>query len=125
DDRPHPQGHQPDGAEHPLELVLARRLGHQHLERFLRQKLVPGHTRFPEKSPLYLPHTPAPYRLSRINVTGPSLTNSTCIMAPNRPVAVGTPWARTASTNASYSGTAISGGAAPMKLGRRPFWASP
>jgi len=31
---------------------------------------------------------PLCYLLSRINVTGPSLTSSTCIMAPNRPVAV-------------------------------------
>src|SRR5205823_11299496 len=63
--------------------------------------------------------------LSRRRVTGPSLTSSTCIMAPKRPVAVGTPWARTAVTNASYSGTAISGGAASTKLGRRPLRQSP
>ncbi len=39
--------------------------------------------------------------LSRISVTGPSLTNSTCISAPKRPVAVGTPRALMAFTKAS------------------------
>ena len=34
--------------------------------------------------------------LSTIKVTGPSLTSSTFIMAPKRPVATGMPWARTA-----------------------------
>jgi hypothetical protein len=46
-------------------------------------------------------HQRAAYLPSMISVTGPSLTNSTCIMAPNRPVATATPWARTASRNAS------------------------
>src|SRR5438876_229532 len=41
--------------------------------------------------------------LSRMSVTGPSFVNSTCIIAPKRPVAVGTPSAFTPLMNASYS----------------------
>src|SRR5207247_8373225 len=59
--------------------------------------------------------------LSTINVTGPSLTRSTCISAPKRPVAVGIPSALVALINASYSGTAISGRAASTKDGPRPL----
>src|SRR5437879_1639650 len=55
---------------------------------------------------------PQGYLLSTISVTGPSFTSSTCIIAPKRPEAVRTPRARTALRNSSYSGTAISGGAA-------------
>src|SRR5438552_1004112 len=66
---------------------------------------------------------------SRIRVTGPSFTSSTPIMAPNSPVATCTPLPAPRSfrsaTNRSYSGTASSGGAASMKLGRRPFCTSP
>src|SRR5207248_596922 len=66
---------------------------------------------------------------SRIRVTGPSFTSSTSIMAPNSPVATCTPLPAPRSfrsaTNRSYSGTASSGGAASMKLGRRPFCTSP
>src|SRR5438094_8105104 len=66
---------------------------------------------------------------SRIRVTGPSFTSSTSIIAPNSPVATCTPLAAPRSlisaTNRSYSGTASSGGAASMKLGRRPLVTSP
>jgi hypothetical protein len=48
-----------------------------------------------------VPFFRASYLLSTISVTGPLLANSTRIIAPNRPVAVSTPRARTASTNAS------------------------
>ena len=40
--------------------------------------------------------------------------------APKRPVCVGTPSSRSASANASTSGSASSGRAAAVKLGRRP-----
>src|SRR6266699_747686 len=66
---------------------------------------------------------------SRISVTGPSFTSSTSIIAPNSPVATCTPLPAPRSlrraTNCSYNGTASSGGAASMKLGRRPFCTSP
>src|SRR5256885_3725072 len=66
---------------------------------------------------------------SRINVTGPSFTSSTSIIAPNSPVATCTPLpaprSRISATNRSYSGMASSGAAASTKLGRRPFVASP
>src|SRR6266446_5165200 len=68
-----------------------------------------------------LPH----YLLSRISVTGPSLIRETCIMAPNRPVAVGIPCALMALMNSSYRGMAVSGAAASIKLGRRPLLQSP
>jgi hypothetical protein len=55
---------------------------------------------------------------------GPSLTDSTRIMARKRPVSTRTPAARSASQNRSYSGSASSGGAAASKAGRRPLRAS-
>src|SRR5690606_8097984 len=64
-------------------------------------------------------------RLSRIRVTGPSLVKETCIIAPNTPVSTVTPWLRSSSLNRSYSPDAISGAAAAVKLGRRPFRQSP
>src|SRR5205085_573270 len=100
------QGHRPQGALQP---VVASHLGQQHLQILLGKQLV--HAR----------SLPAVEGLSRISVTGPSFTSSTCIMAPKRPVATGRPSARSASTNASYSGTATAGAAAPTKLGRRPL----
>src|SRR5437667_894663 len=66
---------------------------------------------------------------SRIRVTGPSFTSSTSIIAPNSPVSTRVPLPAPRSlrreTNRSYNGTASSGGAASMKLGRRPFCTSP
>src|SRR5437660_426789 len=66
---------------------------------------------------------------SRISVTGPSLTSSTSIMAPNSPVAtvipLPAPRSLSKATKCSYRGMAASGGAAPIKEGRRPFDASP
>src|SRR5690606_38571373 len=64
-------------------------------------------------------------RLSRIRVTGPSLVKDTCIIAPNMPVSTFTPWLRSSSLNRSYNLDAISGAAAAVKLGRRPFRQSP
>ncbi len=46
---------------------------------------------------------------SRITVTGPSLTSSTSIIAPKRPIATLTPSLRSASANASTMGAADSG----------------
>ena len=40
-------------------------------------------------------------------VTGPSLTISTCMWAPNSPVWVGTPWARSKAAKRSHSGWAM------------------
>jgi hypothetical protein len=54
-------------------------------------------------------------------VTGPSLTSSTSIRAPKTPAATWTPSCRSSSENASYSGSASSGGAASVKLGLFPF----
>ena len=53
-----------------------------------------------------------------IIVTGPALTSSRSIVAPNSPVST-RPGARSfrRATNRSYRGTATSGGAAPTKLG--------
>src|SRR5438105_9903804 len=66
---------------------------------------------------------------SRISVTGPSFTSSTSIMAPNSPVSTRVPLpaprSLSSATNRSYKGIATSGGAASMKLGRRPLLASP
>ncbi len=59
------------------------------------------------------------------SVTGPSLTRSTSIMAPNSPVSTGVPVSRRRATNRSYSGIAVSGRAASMNDGRRPREASP
>src|SRR2546430_7211896 len=89
-----------------------------------------------ERQPQHLEQLAAPRRpageddhLSRIKVTGPSFTSSTSIMAPNSPVStrvpVPAPRSRSSATNRSYSGIATSGGAASMKLGRRPLPASP
>ena len=57
---------------------------------------------------------------STISVTGPSLTSSTSIVAPNTPR-----WAPSRSQTFPQSGSASSGGAAPVKLGRLPFFVSP
>ncbi len=54
-----------------------------------------------------------PYsRVSSTNVTGPSFTSSTAILAPKLPVCVGTPTSRIAPANASTSGSGGSGAAA-------------
>jgi hypothetical protein len=66
----------------------------------------------------------AHYRSSH-NVTGPSFTRSTSIIAPNSPVSTGVPPARSNVMNRSYNGMACSGRAASMNDGRRPFDASP
>src|SRR5690606_20422512 len=58
---------------------------------------------------------------SRIRVTGPSLTSSTAMCAPNRPVATSTPRSRSRATTASTSGSATGPGAAPFHDGRRPL----
>src|SRR5204863_2783270 len=63
------------------------------------------------------------------SVTGPSFTSSTSIIAPNSPVSMTVPLPAPRSfrsaTNRSYKGIATSGGAASMKLGRRPLLESP
>ncbi len=68
-----------------------------------------------DRAPLATAPRGASYRGSRStqSVTGPSLTDSTAIVAPNTPVSTG-PSIRSASAaaNASYSGSATSGGAA-------------
>src|SRR3989442_14461906 len=74
-----------------------------------------------------LPALTPRYRSSS-SVTGPSLTSSTSIIVPNSPVSTGIlppDFPRSSATNFSYSGIARFGGAAPMKLGRRPLLASP
>ena len=58
---------------------------------------------------------------SMMKVTGPSLASSTSIMAPNSPVATGIPWCFSSWTKRSIMARACSGGAARVKLGRRPF----
>lgn len=58
-------------------------------------------------------------------VTGPSFIMVTCISAPNSPVWQFMPLAFIFSIAFSYSGTAISGLAASVKLGLFPFLASP
>src|SRR5262249_51100231 len=68
--------------------MLPSHLVQQYLQRFLRKQLI-RHM------------DPASYLLSTISVTGPSLTSSTCIIAPKRPVAVWIPCARTPATNSS------------------------
>ncbi len=55
------------------------------------------------------------------SVIGPSLTSSTCILAPNRPVATSAPSAASSSTMASTSGSAMCAGAAAFHDGRRPL----
>src|SRR6266540_3151484 len=63
---------------------------------------------------------------SKSSVTGPSFTSSTSIIAPN---STATPLAaarsRSEVKNRSYKAAATSGGAASVKLGRRPLRASP
>ena len=59
--------------------------------------------------------------LSRMMVTGPSLTSSTSIAAPNSPWRTGTPRASRAVPNSCTNGSATAGAAAPVKLGRRPL----
>ena len=54
-------------------------------------------------------------------VTGPSFASSTSMLAPNDPVSTSIPSAQSASQEASYSGSAWSGGAAPVTLGGSPF----
>ena len=53
-------------------------------------------------------------------MNGPSFTDSTSMAAPNTPVATVAPRARNASTTASTSGRARSGGAAADHDGLRP-----
>ena len=55
-------------------------------------------------------------------MTGPSLTNETCISAPKTPVLIGVEWGRANSERKdSYNGMAISGFTERIKLGRFPF----
>lgn len=58
---------------------------------------------------------------SSTTVTGPSLTSSSSIFAPNTPVFTAEPRARNSAQKRSLRGSASSGGAAPAKLGRFPF----
>ena len=59
--------------------------------------------------------------VSTTRVTGPSFTSDTRIAAPKRPVSTRpTPARRNEAANASTSGLASSGGAAPVNEGRRP-----
>src|SRR5205085_4867774 len=62
---------------------------------------------------------------SSINVTGPSLTSSTCISARKRPVSTLPPSSLSALTNSETSGSASSGRAAAIHDGRRPRLVSP
>ncbi len=62
---------------------------------------------------------------SSSTVTGPSLTRATCISVRNRPVATVAPSRRSSATTASTSGSACSGRAAAIQLGRRPLVVSP
>src|SRR5262245_2947629 len=63
--------------------------------------------------------------LSTSTVTGPSLTNSTCIIAWNSPVATTRPAERNSLTTPSYVARAMSGEAASSNDGRRPLRMSP
>src|SRR5262245_50465086 len=65
--------------------------------------------------------TSAGPQASRTIVTGPSLTSSTSIRAPKRPVSTPTPRSRRDSTKRATSASATAGGAARVKLGRLPF----
>jgi len=58
---------------------------------------------------------------SRTMVTGPSFTSSSSMCAPKTPRSTGTPSASSSAQNRSYSGSASSGAAAAVKLGRLPF----
>ena len=58
---------------------------------------------------------------SSSTVTGPSLTSSTCMCAPNTPVSTCAPSRRNASAKAVTSGSATAPGAAAFQVGRRPF----
>jgi hypothetical protein len=62
---------------------------------------------------------------SSITVTGPSFWMSTSISVRNRPVATVAPNERRWSTTACTSGSACSGRAAAIQLGRRPALVSP
>jgi apolipoprotein N-acyltransferase len=62
---------------------------------------------------------------SSISVTGPSLSIATSISVRNRPVATVAPSSRSRATTRSTSGSACSGRAAAIQLGRRPALASP
>ncbi len=68
---------------------------------------------------------PSPGGSSHSRVTGPSLTSSTSISAPNEPVATVTPASRNLATKRSNSGSAASAGSARSKLGRRPLRIDP
>ena len=61
----------------------------------------------------------------RMIVTGPSLTSSTSIADPNRPVATELPSAARLSQKWLYSGSAVSGRTASENSGRLPFDVSP
>src|SRR5690606_8487756 len=67
---------------------------------------------------------PACFQTSSVIVNGPSLTSSTRIIAPNRPVATVAPRLRSAVQNASTRGSATCPGAAADQDGRRPFTVS-
>ena len=54
------------------------------------------------------------------SVTGPSFTSDTNMCSRNLPVATSMPATRTRATKSSYNCSANSGGAASVKLGRRP-----
>ena len=56
-----------------------------------------------------------------MNVTGPSLTSSTSISAPKRPVSTVRPAARSPSATRRYSASARAGASAGSKLGRLPL----
>ena len=59
--------------------------------------------------------------VSRIRVTGPSLTRLTCISAPKTPVDTSAPRSRSAATKLSTSGSLTGRGAAMFQEGRRPL----
>ena len=67
----------------------------------------------------------SPRQRSRSTVTGPSLTSETCMAARNLPVATVAPNERSVPTTCSTSGSACSGRAAAVQLGRRPPVVSP
>ena len=65
--------------------------------------------------------TGSPGHISRMSVTGPSLTRLTFMSAPNTPVCTRAPSSRSAAATASTSGSATGPGAAACQVGRRPF----